>query len=111
MSVMIKTYNKQDLVAELNKSKKVFAVFYASWCPHCLKFLPIFQKKVDSLIIKKVIYVLLDDYDNPLWDYYNISAVPTIIFFDDAKICKRLDAKLGVGLSEKEFKTWIEEFE
>ena len=36
--------------------------------------------------------------------------VPTIIFFEEGKVCKRLDGKLGIGLSEGQFKTWIEEF-
>lgn len=105
---MIKINNKQDLDLELKKTDSFFVLFYASWCPHCRGFLPIFEKKIASLKMKNVLYVLLDDYDNPLWDYYNISAVPTIILFVDGKICKRIDAKLGVGLSEKKFQTWIE---
>ena len=44
---------------------------------------------------ENVIHVLLDDYDNPLWDDYDIPAVPTIIYFEDGKVCKRLDAQLG----------------
>jgi len=35
--------------------------------------------------------------------------VPTIIFFTEGKVCKRLDARLGRGLSEERFMTWIEE--
>ena len=60
--------------------------------------------------VKSVIHVLLDDYENPLWDDYDIFAVPTIISFEDGKVYKRLDGKLGMGLSEGQFKTWIEEF-
>ncbi len=45
-----------------------------------------------------------------LWDDYDIPAVPTIIYFEDGKSCKRLDAQLGRGLSENAFKKWIEEF-
>lgn len=107
---MIKVYNKQDLNAELKKNKKVLALFYASWCPYCTRFVPTFDKKAASLGVKSVIHVLLDDNDNPLWEDYDIPAVPTIIFFEDGKVCKRLDGKLGTGLSEGQFKTWIEEF-
>jgi predicted oxidoreductase (fatty acid repression mutant protein) len=62
------------------------------------------------MTFEKVIHVLLDDYDNSLWDDYNVPAVPTIIYFEDSKVCKRLDAKLGRGLNEAAFKKWIEEF-
>jgi hypothetical protein len=36
--------------------------------------------------------------------------VPTIIYFEEGKVNKRLDAQLGKGLSETAFKNWIEEF-
>ena len=107
---MNKIYTKKDLDTELKKNKNVLALFYASWCPFCVGFVPRFNEKVADLGIKNVVYVLLDDYDNPLWDDYDIPAVPTIIFFEDSKVCKRLDAQLGRGLSGSAFKKWIEEF-
>ena len=107
---MIKISNKQDIDSELKKNKKVLALFYSSWCPYCTGFVPTFDKKVASLGVKNVIHVLLDDYENPLWDDYDIPAVPTIILFEDCKVFKRLDGKLGSGLSEGQFKTWIDEF-
>ena len=107
---MKKVYTQQDLNVELKKNKKVLALFYATWCPFCVGFVPTFNKKAASLGFENVIHVLLDDYDNPLWDDYDVPAVPTIIYFEDGKVCKRLDARLGRGLSESAFKTWIEEF-
>ena len=98
------------MTPNLEKSKNVLALFYASWCPFCVGFVPTFDKKVANLGIKNVVYVLLDDYDNPLWDDYDIPAVPTIILFEEGKVCKRLDARLGRGLSEEHFNVWIEEF-
>lgn len=106
---MIKVYNQQDLDAELKKHKKVLALFYSSWCPYCVRFVPTFDKKVASMGFESVIHVLLDDYDNELWDDYTIPAVPTIIFFEEGKVGKRLDGRLGSGLSEGQFKTWIAE--
>jgi len=106
---MNKVYTKRDLDAELKKSKKVLALFYATWCPYCMGFVPTFNKKVSTMRFENVVHVLLDDYDNPLWDEYDVPAVPTIIFFEDGKVSKRLDGKLGMGLSEREFRVWIEE--
>ena len=107
---MIKVYNQQDLKAELKKNKTVLALFYSSWCSYCVRFVPTFDKKAVSLCFESVIHVLLDDYDNPLWDNYDISAVPTVILFEEGKVSKRLDGRLGLGLSEGKFKVWIEEF-
>jgi len=104
----MKVYNQEDFDAELKKHKTVLAVFYSSWCPFCVRFVPTFDKKVASMGFESVIHVILDDYDDPMWDEYDIPAVPTIIYFVDGKVSKRLDAHLGRGLSEGEFKAWIE---
>ena len=106
---MIKVHTKKDLDAQLKKNKEVLALFYSSWCPYCIRFVPTFDKKVASMGFESVIHVLIEDYDDPLWDDYDVPAVPTIIFFKDGKVCKRLDGKLGIGLSEREFRVWIEE--
>ena len=42
----------------------------------------------------------VNDDDNPLWDKFSISAVPTLIAFDKGKIISRRDAKRGVGLND-----------
>ena len=110
MRNMIQVDNKQDLNIQLKMNEKVLALFYASWCPYCIGFVPVFDKKVVNFSVGSVIHVLLDNYDNPLWDNYSIEAVPTLIFFDKGKVCKRLDGKIGVGLNEKQLKGWLEEF-
>jgi thiol-disulfide isomerase/thioredoxin len=107
---MIEVDNCQDLDRELKKHKNVLALFYAGWCPFCVGFVPAFDKKAASIGFESVIHVLLDDYDNQLWDDFDVPAVPTIIYFEEGKVTKRLDAKLGRGLSEAAFKEWIEEF-
>ncbi len=104
---MIKVDNKQSLDEELKKDDKVLALFYASWCPYCIKFVPIFNRKADTFNSGTVIHVMLDDYDNPLWDDYDIEAVPTVIFFEKGKVAKRLDGKFGVGLNEKQLDDWL----
>ena len=107
---MIEVETKEDLCRELNKNGKVLALFYASWCPFCIGFVPVFNKKVVNLKVGTVIHVLLDDYNNSLWDDYSIEAVPTIIFFDKGKVSRRLDGKSGVGLSEKQLNIWLDKF-
>jgi thioredoxin 1 len=106
---MIQIDNKQDLEAQLSKNKRVLVLFYASWCPYCIRFVPIFKKKTADFHGGSVVKVLLDDYDNPLWDDYSIGSVPTAILFEEGKILSRLDGRLGSGLSEKQLDDWLQE--
>ena len=59
--------------------KPVFVIFYATWCPHCRKMLPI----VSQLGKHKELIFLKYDIDDPankrLVDYYQIQAVPLMI--------------------------------
>jgi thioredoxin 1 len=106
---MLKVYTKKNLDLELQKNKRVLALFYASWCPYCRGFVSVFDEKAVSLGFEKVIHVMLDDYDSPLWDDYDVVAVPTVIVFDEGKVCNRLDGRLGRGLPVNQFLGWIEE--
>ena len=49
----------------------------------------------------------VNDDDNPLWDKFSISAVPTLIAFDKGKIISRRDAKRGVGLNESDLDSML----
>ena len=51
----------------------------------------------------------VNDDDNPLWDKFSISAVPTLIAFDKGKIISRRDTKRGVGLNESHLDSMIKE--
>jgi len=106
---MIEIDNEEELNGILEKTEKVLALFYASWCPYCRNIVPAFDKKIANFTVGRVIHVLLDDYDNPLWDNYDVEAVPTVIFFEKGKVSRRLDGKFGVGLNEKKLNIWLEE--
>jgi thioredoxin 1 len=51
----------------------------------------------------------VNDDDNPLWDKFSFSAVPTLIAFDKGKIISRSDAKRGVGLNESDLDSMLKE--
>ena len=105
---MHKISTKQELNTELSKNAEVLALFYSSWCPYCIRFVPVFDKKVSDVKVNAVIHVLLEDDDNPLWDDYNIPAVPTVIYFKNSKVCNRLDGRLGLGLNAAQLDKWLE---
>jgi thioredoxin 1 len=107
---MIEVDNKLYLGNALRKNEKVIVLFYASWCPYCVRFLPVFDSKAADFVFGSTLHVILDDYDNSLWDDYNIEVVPTVIYFEKGKINRRLDGRFGVGLNEKQFRLWLQEF-
>lgn len=104
---MNRIQRKSQLAKILSQNKKVLALFYSSWCPFCQGFLPSFERKVVKTDFDMVLHVVVDDYDNPLWEGYSIEAVPTVILFELGTVLKRLDGRLGRGLNEKEFNEWL----
>jgi thioredoxin 1 len=108
MFTMVEVSNKRDLESQLKKSKRVLALFYASWCLYCRSFIAVFDKNAGKRGFDCALRVKVDDYDNLLWEKYFLDAVPTLILFDEGKVCRRLDGRLGEGLSEKQFKEWLE---
>jgi thioredoxin 1 len=104
---MLEVDNEADLTKQLEKNKKVLALFYASWCPYCQGFLNAFKANIVNYQFDLVMRVNLDDYDSPLWDDYSVEAVPTLILFENGEVCSRLDGGFGVGLNEKQLKDWL----
>jgi thioredoxin 1 len=107
---MIEVNNQQELNGELSKHEKVLVLFYATWCPFCRGFVPAFDKKTANMGFESIIHVLLNDFDDPMWDEYDVEAVPTVVFFEKSKVSKRLDGRSGVGLKEKQLDAWLQEF-
>jgi thioredoxin 1 len=104
MSRMIESESNLDKI--LSECSDIFVLFYASWCPYSQRFLPIFEKytKDDE---KNFCRILTDEIES-CEENYSINVVPTVIFFKNGKIAKRLDGIAGIGLNEKKFAEMIE---
>ncbi len=105
--MVLNRYSMKDYglgeVDSLTNNSNSLVLFYADWCHYCSRFIPIFEesfKKINPKIL--VGGVKLNDDENPLWDKYNISAVPTLIAFSKNSIKSRRDAKMGVGLTDSD---------
>ncbi len=92
----------------LNDKRKTLVLFYATWCPYCTNFKPAFEE-VNTNGIRKV-EAMIDEDENPLWDRFNIQAVPTVIAFENGKIIARKDAKKQVGLTRGDMESIVKEF-
>ena len=85
----MKEVNKEeDLNDILIAYEKLVVLFYASWCPFCTSFLPVFGKYSEKNSKIKFLHVKLDDLMNPLWEKYRIEVVPTVLFFKEKKFLK-----------------------
>ena len=47
---MIEIDSVEELNALLEKNEKVLVLFYATWCPYCINFVPMFDKKIVNYI-------------------------------------------------------------
>jgi thioredoxin-like negative regulator of GroEL len=107
---MIDVKDKEELQSMLKSKKRVFALFYAFWCPYCRSFRSTFEKWTAKTECDLTIYVNIDNYENPLWAEYSIESVPTVIVFDYGKATHRLDGQLGLGLTKTQFKQFLDQF-
>ncbi len=105
---MIEITNKSELEKQLKINKRVLALFYSSWCPFCRRFLPAFDKNSSKYGFVLALRVKVDNDDNPLWEEYSVEAVPTVILFEEGKVCRRLDGRFGYGLSERQLEEWLD---
>ncbi len=98
---------KQDGFAQQTVEKeKLFALFYAPWCPFCREFLPTFEKYAAA---NPDTCVKIDVDESPdLCEHYDVECYPTVILVAKGKIIRRLDGELNVGLNAGQFKAFVE---
>ena len=95
---MTKVETQQDLDAAVGQTGKAVVLFHATWCPYCRTFLPVF-KEMTKASMPKIIEAVVDDEDNPIWENLQIELIPTVLFYEDGKVKRRLEGRPGVGLT------------
>ena len=75
-----------------------------------MRFMPFFEEKTLGSRFP-IVYVCMDDYDGPLWDVYNVVAVPTLILFEDGKVSHRLDSLPGSCIKNETFVAWLQKIQ
>jgi thiol-disulfide isomerase/thioredoxin len=91
---------KGTFYEEIKRRDKAFVLFYASWCPFSQRFLPIFEEYARSNP-QECMRVMVDDRPE-LCEEYSIEYYPTVLVFEKGKVCLRLDAEPGIGLTQKQ---------
>jgi thioredoxin 1 len=94
-----------ELIETLRATDRVIALFHASWCPFCVKFLPAFQKRAAEA---ERHFVVVQDDQEMIAGRYSVKVYPTVLFFEKGVVSKRLDGVSGVGLDEKQLTEFVD---
>jgi thioredoxin 1 len=76
-----------ELDSLLSSNTYVVADFYADWCPPCRAIAPVFSKLADSHALKgQLAFAKVNvDHVRDVAQRYDISAMPTFVFFENGK--------------------------
>ncbi len=81
---------------EIIKSSPVVLVeFYASWCPHCQRMMPIVAQIKELLEGKVMVYQYDIDDNQDLANSENVQSIPTFIVYKDGKEMWRHSGELA----------------
>lgn len=97
--------NESDLNEALKLNEQMLTLVFATWCPFCQRFLPVFEKYARG----REDFLLIQDDQEIVADRYEVEVVPTALYFEKGSLEKRLDGELGVGLSERQLSDFIKE--
>lgn len=69
----------------INSTPVVLVEFYATWCPHCQRMMPVVEQIKELLAGKVDIYQLDIDKNQEAADAEDIQSTPTFIIYRDGK--------------------------
>jgi thiol-disulfide isomerase/thioredoxin len=95
--------NDTDLQNALKVNEQVIALIYASWCPFCIRFLPVFQRWAKE---GQGLFLAVKDDREIIAEKYSIDVFPTVLSFKNAALSNRLDGIPGIGLNEQQLSTF-----
>lgn len=69
----------------INSSKVVMVEFFATWCPHCQRMMPVVEQIKELLDGRTDIYQFDIDKNQETADSLNVESLPTFIVYRDGK--------------------------
>lgn len=78
----------------INGKKVVLVEFYASWCPHCQRMMPIVEDVKELLGSKADVYQFDIDENNELADALDVKSIPTFIVYKNGEEVWRTSGEL-----------------
>lgn len=74
-----------DYKEQIKSSDLVLMEFYASWCPHCQRMMPIVEEVKKKLTGAAAVYQYDIDDNEKLADDEKVESLPTFILYKDGK--------------------------
>jgi len=99
--------NEESFQKTLRKKTRLIVLIYASWCPFCRTFIPVFQNYAER---NPQFFLMLQDDEEKMAMKYAVNIYPSILYFENGTITKRLDGVPGKGLQEEQFALFIDQF-
>lgn len=81
---------------------KVVVDFFATWCPPCRALLPTLERVAKDFSDVTIVKINVDEQMTNA-SRYNVSSLPTLIFFQDGEELKR---KVG-AMPEPDLRSWL----
>lgn len=69
----------------INSASTVLVEFYASWCPHCKRMMPIVEQIKELLQGQVDVYQLEIDENKELADQQEVESIPTFIVYKNGQ--------------------------
>lgn len=82
----------------IKSAKTVLVEFYASWCPHCQKMMPIVEQIKELLQGQIEVYQLEIDDNRDLADREDVESIPTFIVYKDGKQIWRQSGEIAADV-------------
>ncbi len=82
----------------INSGKTVLIEFFASWCPHCQRMMPIVQQIRELLDGKVGVYQFDIDEYKELAEENKVESIPTFIVYRDGKEMWRQSGEMAADV-------------
>jgi len=96
--------NPKALAAALASRETAIALFTASWCPFCIRFLTVFQRLAQG---RPEQFLIVQDDGEEMAEAYGVEIYPTVLLIQQGAVAKRLDGAAGVGLDEQRLSAFL----
>ena len=100
--VYVDDKNFEQEVSNFQKPKMV--VFYAEWCPHCHRMVPVLEEVAKRYEDKVKVCVVNISHAPKAAAEYAVRGVPTMLFFKDAKHSSQLVGEEPIKVIEEKIK-------
>ena len=96
LSFKSKTYSSDEIESVINQNKSVLLVFKTPWCLPCKKLVPVLNE-LKKLYPQTYVLELNMDTNSQIAKYYDVSSIPTLLYFYNNILSKKHTGYISVN--------------